>query len=162
MCSQEAKAVVGCVQTARKTDIGAYTLNGDRSNIEFDISGLQRFDLTFATLDKNGLIFLTKNPEAEDAPIFYALQLEDGYLVSLFDFGFGYMRVRHDSVGPVNDGAAHNISLKAKSRRFVRIWVDTNKDGPKVADISLTERTDFKMSKAFIGGLPMREFKPNR
>ena len=118
--------------------------------------------MTFATLDKNGLIFLGMNPEAEDTVNFYALQMEDGYLVSLFDFGVGYYRVRHDSVGRINDGASHNVSLKAKARKFVRIWVDTTKEGPKVADISLTGRSDFKVSKAFIGGLPMREFKPHR
>lgn len=154
------------MQTARKTDIGAYTLNGDRSNIEFDTpllrNGLQRIDLTFATLDKNGLIFLGMNPDGENSDNFYALQLEDGYLVSLFDYGIGFVRVRHDSVGRVNDGAPHNISLKAKAKKFVRIWVDTSRDGPKVADISLTGRTDFSVSKAFIGGLPMQEFKPHR
>ena len=168
----------GCVQRARQSDDFAYTLNGDRSNIEFSIPialnyGLQRIDLTFSTLDKNGLIFLGMDPPppipagsgnlAFDGTVvnFYALQMEDGYLVSLFDFGVGFVRVVHSSIGRLNDGASHNVTLKAKSK-FVRIWVDTTKDGDKVADIVLTGKPKFKVSRAFIGGLPMREFKPHR
>jgi len=87
----------------RADDYRAYKLFGDRSYIELSVGtpftyGLQRLDLEFTTLDKNGLIFLGMDPPLipdgafgfDASPVnFYALQLEDGYLVSLFDFGDG-------------------------------------------------------------------------
>ena len=133
--------------------------------------GLQKLDLEFATLSKEGLIFLgmdppTDFPEArqfafDESPVnFYALQLEDGYLVSLFDFGVGYMKVKHESVGRVNDGKIHNVTMRAKSK-FIRVWVDVDKDGERAADIGLTGYPKFKVSKAFAGGLPMRGYTPH-
>lgn len=178
--SQSAKSVTGCRQQAEIPDDGAYQLDGARSNIELDVTqpltyGLSRLDLTFSTLNKNGLIYIgmdppttTTTPEGNFAfdakPVnYYALQLEDGFLVSYFDFGTKFERVKHESIGRVNDGKVHNITLKAKNRKFVRIWVDTTKDGPKVADIGLSseESHKFKVSRAFIGGIPMQEYKPH-
>ena len=131
--------------------------------------GLQRVELEFTTLGKNGLIFLGMDPPYifegaigfDPAPVnFYALQLEDGYLVSLFDFGAGPVRVKHTNTGRVNEGRVHNITLKGKSR-FVRLWVDQPRNGEKTADISLSGRPKFKVSKAFIGGLPMNGYTPH-
>lgn len=177
---QSAKGVTGCRQQAEIPDTGAYQLNGARSNIELDIGtplqyGLSRLDLTFSTLSKDGLIFLGMDPPVTAAtpegnfafdatPVnFYALQIEDGYLVSLFDFGTKFERVEHKSIGRVNDGNVHNVTLKAKNRKFVRIWVDTTREGPKVADVILTKEQGhkFKASRAFIGGIPMQEYTPH-
>ena len=158
----------------RLADTGAYELNGDKSYVRLLTGqlpyGMKRIELQFTTLDKDGLIFLGMDPPFvpegsigfDPTPAnFYALQLEDGYLVSLFDFGGGFVKQRHASLGRVNDGKVHNITVKGKPA-FVRLWVDTDVTGPRVSDIQLNGRPKFKVSKAFVGGLPMRGYSPHR
>ena len=53
------------MQTAREPDVGAYTFNGANSFVNIINKdnalqyGLQRIDLTFSTLDKNGTYLFT-------------------------------------------------------------------------------------------------------
>ena len=165
--------VGGSVRYGRLVDTGAYKMNGQKSFVELSHEplsyGMRRISFQFTTLDKDGLIFLGMDPPFvpegsigfDPTPAnFYALQLEDGYLVSLFDFGGGFVKQKHVSVGPVNDGNVHNITLRGKG--FFRLWVDTDTTGPRVADFTLNRRPKFKVSKAFVGGLPMRGYTPHR
>ena len=164
----------GSLRYGRLADTGAYELNGQKSFVQLFLPeplsyGMRRISFQFTTLDKNGLIFLGMDPPFvpegsigfDPTPAnFYALQLEDGYLVSLFDFGGGFVKEKHESVGRVNDGVVHNVTLKGKG--FYRLWVDTDTTGPRVADFTLNRRPKFKVWKVFIGGLPMRGYSPHR
>lgn len=169
----------------RPADKGNYILNGDESYVEIDVGsqlnlGLRKVSLNFATLEKNGLIFLGMRPpspfEMEDGSSkfffdsydtnFFALQLEDGYLVSLFNYredeklNTTFQRHVHKNAGMLADGKLHTILVRAKPT-FVRIWVDTDNNGPRIHNVELKGEPRFRVSEAFVGGLPMRGYKPN-
>lgn len=160
----------------RPADSGNYILNGNNSFVELDFAaidfGLRKITLNFATLEKNGLIFLGMDPPEIPAELssfffeptfvnFYALQLENGYLVSIFNFEGETQRIVHTDIGDLSDGKVHSITMRARANRYTRLKVDSPGGGLWASSIELGKKAKFKLTKAYVGGLPMRGYKPD-
>lgn len=173
MFFQRVKHVTGCTQVARNLYNGDYTFEGD-GFAQFDVGslsfGLKKVELSFATLEKDGLIFLGVDPpqvingiEVQEPIInFYSLEIKDGYLISKFDLGNGYMEVKHEKAGNVADGKKHVFEMKSKSKKFIRFWLD--KGVERLNDVDLTSdqnESKTKITEIYIGGMPMREYLPH-
>ena len=126
--------------------------------------------MDFATLGEDGLIYLGMTPPTtttafrkrravEPSEIFYALQLQDGYLMSVFNFGEGVKSVVHENVGRLNDGKTHNVTIRTKSN-VLKIWVDTTRKEESISDLELSEPV-FSLRAAYGGGVPLRTFVPS-
>lgn len=153
---------------AERQMVPSYSFFGQGSYIEVDVGdtlpyGLTRIKLSFATPRKFGFLFLAMHLQYDDAIYFkddlvnfYALQLENGYLVSVFDFGEGVRRIVHTKAGRLSDNKLHNVTVRTK-RKFTRLWVDSQKKKRKVSDVALSTQPYFRVSKIFIGGLPLKK-----
>ena len=169
---QRAQNVGGCVQKFKPLHNGNYTFDGS-GFVEFDLngegtSGFRRTELSFATLEENGLIFLGTNPPqniggiAVSNPIstFSALEMKDGYLVSKFDFGNGFKTYVHTATGKLNDGKTHTFLMRVKSKAFLKFLVD----GKTINKTDITtDTTDLRygVSEVFTGGVPMQYEMPH-
>lgn len=177
---KEAKNIDGEVRKTRPSSTGSYCFNGDGYvKIQPDNSmQVDRISIRFATIAPNGLLFFGVsrpriiNGIAEQEPtIFYALEMEKGYLVSKFDFGNGYERRVHDKNQlPVDDGKLHSFRNKAKlkdiaknKKGFMRFGIDVekvNKDNYQLM-ISFEEKNTYVINEVYLGGVPKRAELPH-
>lgn len=133
---------------------------------------LQKVVIEFSTLEKDGLIFLAMDPPktiggatSQDSVVsFYALEIQNGYLVSKFDYGNGFQRVVHTKGGLVNDGNTHQLLMKSRTKKFVRFWLDTTTKGDRMDEIDLSKdvaHSKHRVTEVYVGGTPMRGYLPN-
>ena len=142
---------------------GNYTFSGD-GFVDFEIdsrlpSGFGRIELLFATLEENGLLFFGSDfPENDDTTVsttFNGLEIEDGYLISKFDFGDGFQKNKHIAGGKLNDGKPHTFLMRDRriqGKNYYVFYVD----GKKVNQINLSKNRKLGVKKVFIGGLSMQ------
>lgn len=130
-------------------------------------SGFKRTELSFATLEENGLIFLGTNPPQNSGGItvsnpittFNALEMEDGNLVSKFDFGNGFKTYVHTAAAKLNDGKTHTFLMRVTSKKFLKFVVDGNTVNK--IDIRTDTGLRYGISEIFTGGVPMQYEMPH-
>ena len=147
---------------------GNYTFSGD-GFVDFEIddrlsSGFGRIELLFATLEENGLLFFgSDSPENGDTAAsntFNGLEIEEGYLISKFDFGDGFQKNKHIAAGKLNDGKPHTFLMRKKiitGKNYYVFYVD----GERISQTNLSKNLKLGVTKVFIGGLPMQYKLPH-
>ena len=84
---------------------------------------------------------------------FYSLEVQNGYLLSKYDFGDGFKEFNHTLFGKVTNGQKQNFTIQTKPKAQFTY-------GKATEPFSLLRNQKIEASSVFLGGLPMRAFKP--
>ena len=164
---QRAKNVNGCQGKFKDFDTGNYTFSGD-GFVNFETygrlpTGFERIELLFATLEENGLLFFgsdsPENGHAAASTTFNSLEIEDGYLISKFDFGDGFQKTMHTAAGKLNDGKPHAFLMKigrSKEKKY-----EFHADGKEINQVNVSKDSKLGVKEVFIGGLPVQYKLPH-
>lgn len=111
--------------------------------------------MAFRTLESNGLLILAQDPEEK---AYFAVEMNDGYLVCKYDFGSGPKEVYIKDFGRLNDGNTYEFQVKSR-RGKMTIKIDDKKLSD-VISIDRTTSVQYRANKIYVGGVPMKEYYP--